>query len=89
MEAQQVIAYGQDGLYTMLMVFAPILLVVLVTGLIVSILQAATQIHEATLTFVPKLLAAIATMAVAGPWMISTLVDYLQRVLHSIPGVVS
>lgn len=89
MEAQQVIAYGQDGLYTMLMVCAPILLVVLVTGLIVSILQAATQIHEATLSFVPKLLAAIATLAVAGSWMISTLVEYIQRVLHSIPGAVS
>lgn len=89
MDPQQVIAYGQDGLYTMLSVCAPILLVVLVTGLVVSILQAATQIHEATLSFVPKLLAAIATLAVAGPWMLSTLVDYLQRVLHSIPGAIS
>jgi flagellar biosynthetic protein FliQ len=61
---------------------------VLVVGLLVSIFQAATQIHEATLSFVPKVLAAVAVMGVAGPWMVTTLVDYLRRVLQSIPTVV-
>jgi len=88
MDPQQVLTIGRDGLLTLLMVCAPILAVVLVVGLVVSILQAATQIHEQTLSFVPKLLAAFATLGVAGPWMLSVLVDYLRGVLQSIPSVV-
>jgi flagellar biosynthetic protein FliQ len=72
----------------LLLVSAPILLVVLVVGLLVSIFQAATQINEATLSFVPKVVAAVAVLALAGPWMLTTLVDYLQRTLQSIPGAV-
>ena len=67
---------------------APMVMVVLVVGLLVSIFQAATQIHEQTLSFVPKLLAAFATLAVAGPWMLTKLVEYIQQVLQSIPSVV-
>ena len=70
------------------MVSAPVLLVVLVVGLVVSIFQAATQINEATLSFVPKIVAAVAVLAIAGPWMLSTLVEYLQRTLQGIPGAV-
>ncbi len=88
MDPQQVLTIGRDGLLTLLTVCAPILLVVLAVGLIVSIFQAATQIHEATLSFVPKLLAAFATLGIAGPWMLSALVDYIQQVLQSIPSVV-
>lgn len=88
MDPQQVLTIGRDGLLTLLMVCAPILAVVLAVGLVVSILQAATQIHEQTLSFVPKLLAAFATLGVAGPWMLSVLVDYLRGVLQSIPSVV-
>lgn len=88
MDPQQVLTIGRDGLMVLLTVCAPILLVVLAVGLIVSIFQAATQIHEATLSFVPKLLAAFATLGVAGPWMLSSLVDYIQQVLQSIPSVV-
>ncbi|MDO9237558.1 MAG: flagellar biosynthesis protein FliQ [Aquabacterium sp.] len=88
MESQQVLTICRDGLLTLLTVCGPIVLVVLAVGLIVSIFQAATQIHEATLSFVPKLLAAFATLAVAGPWMLSVLVDYIQQVLMSIPSVV-
>ena len=69
----------------LLMVSAPMLLTVLVVGLVVSIFQAATQINEATLSFVPKIVAAVAVLAVAGPWMLTTLVEYLQRTLQSIP----
>jgi flagellar biosynthetic protein FliQ len=61
---------------------------VLVVGLLVSIFQAATQINEATLSFVPKMVAAVAVLAVAGPWMMTTLVEYLQRTLQAIPGAV-
>lgn len=88
MDPQQVLTISRDGLLTLLIVCGPIVLVVLSVGLVVSIFQAATQIHEATLSFVPKLLAAFATLAVAGPWMLSTLVDYIREVLTSIPSVV-
>lgn len=88
MDAQQVFTAGQQGLYVLLMVSAPVLLAVLVVGLIVSVFQAATQINEATLSFVPKIIAAVAVLAIAGPWMMSTLVEYLQRTLQSIPGAV-
>jgi flagellar biosynthesis protein FliQ len=88
MDPQQVLTIGRDGLLTMLMVCAPILGVVLVLGLLISILQAATQIHEQTLSFVPKLLAAFAVLGLAGPWMLSTLVDYIRQVLMSIPSMV-
>ncbi|EGJ08794.1 flagellar biosynthetic protein FliQ [Rubrivivax benzoatilyticus JA2 = ATCC BAA-35] len=79
---------GQQGLYLLLLVSAPILLVVMAIGLIVSVLQAATQINEATLSFVPKIVAAVAVLGFAGPWMITTLVEYLQRTLQAIPSVV-
>jgi flagellar biosynthesis protein FliQ len=89
MDAQQVFTAGQQGLYMLLMVSAPILLTVLVVGLVVSVFQAATQINEATLSFVPKIIATVAVLAFAGPWMMTTLVEYLQRTLQSIPGVVA
>ena len=88
MDAQQVFTFGQQGMWLLLIVSAPVLLAVLVVGLVVSVLQAATQIHEATLSFVPKILAVVAVLALAGPWMVTTLVEYLQRTLQSIPGAV-
>lgn len=88
MDPQQVIAAGHNGLLILLMVSAPVLLVVLVVGLVVSIFQAATQINEATLSFVPKVVGAVAVLGVAGPWMVSTLVEYLRGVLLAIPGAV-
>jgi flagellar biosynthesis protein FliQ len=88
MDAQQVLATGQNGLTMLLMVSAPVLLVVLVVGLVVSIFQAATQINEATLSFVPKIVAAVAVLGFSGPWMMTTLVDYLRRTLMAIPGAV-
>jgi flagellar biosynthetic protein FliQ len=88
MDAQQVLATGQQGLTVLLMVSAPVLLVVLVVGLLVSIFQAATQINEATLSFVPKVVAAVAVLGIAGPWMVSTLVEYLRSILLAIPGAV-
>jgi flagellar biosynthesis protein FliQ len=77
MNAQQVFTLGQEGLLNLLLV-----------GLVVSIFQAATQISEATLSFVPKVVAAVAVLAFAGPWMMSTLVEYLQRTLQSIPSMI-
>ena len=88
MDSQAVLTYGQEGLHLLLMVAAPLLLSVLAVGLLVSVFQAATQIHEATLSFVPKMVAAVAVLAIAGPWMLTTLVEYLQRTLQSIPAAV-
>ena len=88
MDAQQVLSAGQQGLLMLLMVSAPVLLTVLVVGLVVSIFQAATQINEATLSFVPKIIAAVAVLAIAGPWMLSTLVEYVRQVLQAIPSAV-
>ncbi|WP_422017214.1 flagellar biosynthesis protein FliQ [Roseateles sp.] len=88
MDAQQVFTFGQQGLYMLMLVAAPILIVVLLVGVTVSVFQAATQINEATLSFVPKVVAAILTLAVAGPWMVTELVEYIQRTLMTIPSVV-
>lgn len=86
MNAQMVLTMGQDALLTLLMVAAPILGVVLLVGLVISLFQAITQINEATLTFIPKLIAAMLAMAVAGPWMLSMLVDFIRRTIETIPG---
>jgi flagellar biosynthetic protein FliQ len=88
MDAQQVFTFGQQGLYMLMLVAAPILIVVLLVGTVISVIQAATQINEATLSFVPKVIAAVLTLMVAGPWMLTTLVEYIQRTLMSIPSVV-
>lgn len=88
MTPTQVFTISQEGLLMLLTISAPVLLVVLGVGLVISILQAATQIHEATLSFVPKILGAFAVLAVAGPWMLTSLVEYLQRVLQSIPNMI-
>lgn len=86
MNAQVVLTMAQNALFLLLMVSAPVLGVVLAVGLLVSLFQAITQINEATLSFVPKLVAAIVVFAVAGPWMLTTLVDYIRRTLQSIPS---
>ena len=70
------------------MLSAPLLLTVLAVGVLVSLFQAATQLNEATLSFVPKILAAVAVLTLIGPWMITTLVEYLQTMLLAIPTVV-
>ncbi len=88
MDSQQVFTFGQQALHLMLMLSAPLLLTVLAVGLLVSIFQAATQLNEATLSFVPKILAAVAVLTIIGPWMITTLVEYLQTMLQAIPSVV-
>jgi flagellar biosynthesis protein FliQ len=88
MDAQQVFTFGQQGLYMLMLVAAPILIVVLLVGVVISVIQAATQINEATLSFVPKVIAAVLTLMVAGPWMLTTLVEYIQRTLMAIPSVV-
>lgn len=86
MTSQMVLTFGRDALMLLLMISLPVLGVVMAVGLLVSIFQAVTQVHEATLAFVPKLLAAVGVFAVAGPWMLSTLVDFIRRTIESIPS---
>ena len=88
MTPESVLSLGAQALQLTLLVAAPLLLVALVVGLVISIFQAATQINEATLSFVPKIVAAVAVLGFAGPWMMTTLVEYLQRTLQAIPGAV-
>jgi flagellar biosynthetic protein FliQ len=88
MTSQMVLAIGSDALTLLLIISMPVLGVVMGVGLLVSIFQAVTQIHEATLAFVPKLIAAVLVFALAGPWMITTLVDYLRRTIESIPSII-
>ncbi len=89
MDAQAVLTIGQNAMYMLLMVAAPVLGTVLVVGLTISLFQALTQINEATLSFVPKLIAAVAVFALAGPWMLSMLVDFIRRTLQAIPSFVA
>ena len=88
MDSSLVFTIGQEALTILLMVAAPMLLVILAVGLTISVLQAATQLHESTLSFVPKIVAGVVVLLVAGPWMITTLVEYLQRTLQSIPAAI-
>lgn len=83
-----VVEIGRQAVEITLLVSAPLFLAALVTGLLISIFQAATQINEATLSFVPKLIVVFITLIVAGPWMITLLTDYMQRLYGSIPGII-
>ena len=82
MTPESVMTLGQKAMEVTLMVSAPLLLVALATGLIVSIFQAATQINEMTLSFIPKLVALFTTLVLAGPWMLSVMLDYMRQVFE-------
>jgi flagellar biosynthesis protein FliQ len=88
MTPQTVLTIGQQALEIMLIVSAPMLLATLLVGLVISVLQAATQINEMTLSFIPKLIAMVAVLVIAGPWMLGMLVDYIRRLFESIPSVI-
>lgn len=88
MTPESVMTMGRNAMEITLMVSAPLLLVALIIGLIISIFQAATQINEATLSFIPKLVGIFIALVVAGPWMLSTMLDYMRQVFTSIPGLI-
>jgi flagellar biosynthetic protein FliQ len=83
-----VIEIGRQAVEIAILVSAPLFVAALATGLLVSIFQAATQINEATLSFVPKLIVVFITLIAAGPWMITLLTDYMQRLYGSIPALI-
>ncbi len=74
----------QEAIGVAVRLSAPLLIISMAIGIIISILQAATQIHEQTITFVPKLMAIAITLVVAGPWMLTTLSDFVHRVFELI-----
>ncbi|WP_066269085.1 flagellar biosynthesis protein FliQ [Hydrogenophaga palleronii] len=86
MDPQAALTMAQNALFMLLMVAAPVLATVLAVGLLVSLFQAITQINEATLAFVPKLIAAIAVFAIAGPWMMTTMIEFIRSTILSIPN---
>jgi len=88
MTPESVMTMGRTAMEVTLMVSAPLLLVALIIGLIVSIFQAATQINEATLSFIPKLVGVFVALVVAGPWMLSVMLDYMRQVFTGLPGLI-
>ena len=88
MTSQSVLTLAQQALEVTVLISAPLLLTALAVGLLVSIFQAATQINEMTLSFIPKLLAMFAALILGGPWMLEILVDYMQRLYTSIPQLI-
>jgi flagellar biosynthetic protein FliQ len=89
MNSQNALSLGMQAMEAMLMMSAPLLLTALIIGLLVSIFQAATQINEQTLSFIPKLLGMIGALALAGSWMIAIFTDFMRRVIESIPGAIA
>jgi flagellar biosynthetic protein FliQ len=87
MSPETVISLGEHALVVTSTVAAPLLLSALVSGVVIGMLQAATQINEMTLSFIPKLLALVATIFVTGHWMLQTLIDYTRSLFESIPGM--
>ena len=88
MNADTIINLSQQALYVIVMLAAPMLISALLIGLLIGMFQAATQINEQTLSFIPKLLVLVLALMVAGPWMLTMLVDYTQRLYLSIPGLI-
>nr|WP_318381205.1 flagellar biosynthesis protein FliQ [uncultured Enterobacter sp.] len=88
MTPESVMMMGTDAMKIALALAAPLLLVALVTGLVISILQAATQINEMTLSFIPKILAVFVAIVVAGPWMLNLLLDYMRSLFTNIPYII-
>lgn len=83
-----VVEIGRQAVEVLLLISAPLFIAALATGLIISIFQAATQINESTLSFVPKLITVFLTLVLAGPWMITVMTDFMRRLYGSIPSII-
>jgi flagellar biosynthetic protein FliQ len=88
MTPEMIIGLVRQGLEVAILVSAPLLLTALVTGLLVSVFQAATQINEMTLSFIPKLIAIFIAIVLAGPWMLGVMVDFTRNLILGIPGMI-
>jgi flagellar biosynthesis protein FliQ len=88
MTPESVIEFGQHALYVAMMIAAPLLLTALLVGLVIGVVQAATQINEMTLSFIPKVISMAVVGLIAGPWMLRTLVQFTRQLIESLPGAV-
>jgi flagellar biosynthetic protein FliQ len=88
MTPETVAALGQQAMTVTLQISAPMLLATLAVGLCIALFQAATQINEMTLTFVPKLIVMAIVLMLAGPWMLQVLIDYTRSLIRSIPSLI-
>jgi flagellar biosynthetic protein FliQ len=82
------ISIGQQAIYTALLISAPVLGLGLIVGILVSVFQAATQINEQTMTFIPKILAVVIAFILFGPWMLSTMVEFTTELFANINGMI-
>ena len=89
MTPETVITIGQQALWVTMLIAAPLLLSALGVGLLVGMFQAATQINEMTLSFIPKLLVLVLALVVAGPWMLSIIINFTQQLIEQIPSLIS
>jgi len=88
MTPESIMEIGQHALYVAMLVAAPLLLTALAVGLLVGVIQAATQINEMTLSFIPKLIAMALVALITGPWMLRLLVQYTIHLIESLPGAI-
>ncbi|RUR31022.1 flagellar biosynthetic protein FliQ [Vreelandella andesensis] len=88
MTPEMVMSIAYQGMRVTLLLAGPMLLAALFTGLIISLFQAATQINEMTLTFIPKILAVFVVLVLAGPWLIALITDFTHRLFTNIPSMV-
>jgi len=86
---ETVITIGQQALWVTMLIASPMLLSALAVGLLVGMFQAATQINEMTMSFIPKLLVLVLALIVAGPWMLSVIVNYTKQLMAQIPSLIS
>ncbi len=89
MTPETVTTIGQQALWVTMLISAPLLLSALAVGLLVGMFQAATQINEMTMSFIPKLLVLVAALIVAGHWMLSVIVNYTRALIQQIPALIS
>ncbi len=88
MSPESVMSFGRHAMEVMLLISAPLLLVALVIGLVVGIFQAATQINDMTISFIPKLVGFFIALLLAGPWILAVIMDYMRQVFGNIPGLI-
>ena len=89
MTPETVTTIGQQALWVTMLIASPMLLSALAVGLMVGMIQAATQINEMTLSFIPKLLVLVLSLVLAGPWMLSVIINYTQQLMEQIPSLIS
>lgn len=89
MSPETVVTIGQQALWVTMMLASPLLLSALAVGLLVGMFQAATQINEMTMSFIPKLLVLVGALVVAGPWMLGVIVSYTRQLMEQIPSLIS